>query len=217
MSTRGILVGFVFLPLLAGAQVLDQQHSSGAVDGWILEQSQSLAQSFTPSMSGNLVGVDLNLARNLARSGTLTLQIRELEQQGALGTPSTFGPALFSNDYSFDLMGANFGFVHFAMDGGPALAANQPYVMILQTDHPDPLNGGLDPAAWTFGASGQYTGGFALVRRFLASDTGWIASPTVDLDFRTYMVAVPEPSTVGLALGGGIFALVAWRSRRQRA
>ncbi len=195
----------------ATAGQLDQQYLPASAGGLIVEQAQSLAETFKVSQTGQLDRVALDLARNpvLPTQG-LTLGIfRTL----ADGSPATTSLATFSIAAdSVSPLGSPMGnFVQIDLDGSEVdVVAGEKLALVLQcglTGH-----GMVDPYAWL----GRAPGGYADGKGYVKQQFGW--SPTgYDLGFQTYIspTTVPEPSPWALlATGAGALCFLKRRSGR---
>jgi hypothetical protein len=206
MKVKGLALGFLFTATVWPAQI-DQQYTGLFDNSFILEDTQSLGQSFRPSFTGALTGIDINAARHPDRFGLFNLQVRALQDPGDFSTAATFGPVLFSSNYPLSVIGTEFSMVHLPTDGQPLLAADQPYIVLFTTSVAA-LGGGLDPIAWNFSGAEPYTRGAAFNDRsqFFPNLPGWLPMAG-DFLFQTHMIQVPEPTTIALGLTAALLLL----------
>jgi hypothetical protein len=214
MNTRAFFL-WVFLPYAAfGAAQLDQEFVSNEDGGFIVSGSQWIGQTFRASVSGFLTSVDLDLARNPARTGSLQFLLCRINDPVPAYGDLPLGTQLFSTRIPFESIQGAFNWVNVSLgDSATALAAGKSYAIILKTDVPA-IKGGVDPVAWRYSENGTYTGGTTI---HWVPNLGVGIVPQVDSGFRTYMTAVPEPSIPAVFTFTATFAVVAIFVRQKRS
>lgn len=192
--------------------VLDQQYevnpvsSAGSVHEFI-----SRAQTFTVGVSGLLARVELQVARTTSPTAPLVIEFRRTLPNGGpnlstdavlatLVAPTSQFPAFSFPTTAF--VAFELGQQSFSVTTGDLLAIN------LRSS-----TGGFDTSTTYLWASrdssdAQYTRGQAFV------NTGsLLAQTTRDNGFRTYVQAIPEPSSIALLSLFGIATYIAARPR----
>lgn len=187
--------------------ILDQSYQPSEDNGYIVELTQSLAQSFTVGIVGTLVRFDVELARvdDPIPSLGVDWELRELDgvglPKGALLASGTLAPGDIAATYSFipvDL-------TSFAV----RVSEGDEYAIVLSSlsDYTRP-GGGINPYAWRWGGDG-YARGEPFFKR-PPFDWGSIGP---DMGFKTFVQPVPEPSALVL-LGLAAGAVTSRRHRR---
>ncbi|HTH47149.1 MAG TPA: PEP-CTERM sorting domain-containing protein [Candidatus Limnocylindria bacterium] len=182
---------------------LDQQYLPSSANALIVEQSQTVAQTFGIAHSGVLDRVAVELLRNpeLPAVG-ITLELRHTLLDG---TPAPTSIASFS--IAADAIGVTKSFLEVDFSGVHLdVLAGDKLALVLSCELPG--KGGIDPFAWSGGAPGTYAGGKAYIDRGTGlSPVDW------DLGFETYVTrspaVVPEPSTLAFlgAWAGALYFL----------
>jgi hypothetical protein len=195
MKTQTLIKAVIAMTVLgsirAGAQIytLDQSQMANPFTGKIAG-NLSLAQTFTPSVSGTFAHLDLYLLRNAwFETQPLVITITDTSlvvPNNVLGSTTL---STISSDnrtwYSIDFTGQNI-----------QMNAHSLYAFILSC--PGSSYGISDGGTFE-----GYSGGMCLQN----STGGWQPNqPTTDLTFQTWMVPVPEPAAglvlvLGIALG----------------
>jgi hypothetical protein len=195
----------------SASPAIDQQYNATDDGGFVISSGQSVGQSFRPSFNGYLTGVDLDLAANPLRSGSVQFLLCRLNDAVAPPGALDIGPALLSTDFSITALSPTLDWFSIPFRGAAVpLLADQNYVMILKTDIPE-IQGGTDPLAWRYSQNGTYDRGFTITSpRRLTSD--FEMAPAVDSGFKTYMT-VPEPAPIALFIGGVLTLALTVRRR----
>jgi len=212
------------------AQVVDQGYTPGPLHtGAVVSTSFEgrpfwLAQSFTAGVSGRLSAVDLALRRDDLALDNLVLQVFEINGQ-ALGALLGSAVITFADVPVFpqlpgpevDLLGTHVDL----SQPGISVVSGSTYALAISTLNPtagapaDPLVVWLGDIQ---GPSDNYPGGqmsYTYANQLVPGDVLFAPFPLADLGFRTFVSAVPETSTAGLALVG--LALVLTRRRSATA
>jgi hypothetical protein len=208
MKTPKFFSSFLF-PLLftvraALAGTLDQQYLPSQNGGLIIEQSQTIGQTFQVGLSGLLNEVDVDIAGHpIAPPQGLTLEIHPTLSDGSPATS-----VLASISIPGSAVPTSFQFVAFDLSAfGLSVATGESLAIVLRSDagYQAP-GGGIDPYAWRYDTSGGYAPGSG----YISSGSSFNKMTGVDLGFKTYVdtTSVPEPSiTTTFFLGSGIALL----------
>lgn len=180
---------------------------SPPLNGFLAEDTQTLAQTFTVGLPGRLAAVDLDLACCLDRDGLISFPadlMVEIRTTLPDGTPSddvlaavavkaqTLSPGFFA-----------FERIPLGSHGIDVLPGD---VLAIVLSSSAPGLGLFNPYAWALDTSGAYVRGDGYVKH-----TGdW--SKTSDFGFKTY---VPEPASTAL-IGLALAALAGRRARARR-
>jgi hypothetical protein len=182
-----------------GAQpFLDQANGDFSSSAYV-QSNISMAQTFTPSVSGYLSELDLFLSNhNTAENKPLIISIYDTLN----GVPgSSFGTlSLNGVGSNWDWHYIDFSSLHIS------LVANQLYAFVLSC--PGTFYG-ISPGGSVLGTS--YPRGMSLVQNDIG--TAWETySRAPDLTFQTWMV-VPEPSACALGMLGLATSICLWRRK----
>jgi hypothetical protein len=169
-------------PVLAVGQ-LDQKQElvSGDTDGYLVDDTQSIAQTFTAGLSGALDRVDVLIFSNVV--GDLTVEVRELSS----GTPS--GATRATTVVSLEPFANQWLTVTFAAPA-PVLAGTS-YALVLSSP-----NGDFGWRAWD-DPGGPPNGPYSNGGPWSADPhlSVWFeADAWIDMAFRTYVTAAPALS-----------------------
>lgn len=199
----------------AVGEVIDQSNphifSAGAIGfgSATLYNSNRLVQTFTAGINGQLTRVDLQLMQSgTLPTNTINQDITLLVFMPLNGSSPVSGNPLATATIShFDIPGnsavLNGAVVSVSLDTSPVpMIAGQTYSLELVTDQVWDSR----PRGWHFGwllTGNSYSGG----TEWLNSGNTDFVSQTTDLSFQTFVVPVPEPSSlVMIGLGGaGLF------------
>jgi hypothetical protein len=200
MKTSGahilIVLMAVFANSLEAQPFLDQANTDGSSSAFVQDGGISMAQTFTPSVSGYVAELDLMVA-NGDGSNPLIVSIYDTQSgvpNNSLGTLNLYGAGAYWDWYYMD-----FSSLHIS------LAANQLYAFVLST------HGNFDARGSVLGTS--YPRGMSLVQN--GTGAAWEAySRAPDLTFQTWMV-VPEPSVCALAMLGLATSICLWRRKAE--
>lgn len=208
----------------ASAGILDQSYEPASSSGYIVELTQTLAQTFQVGQTGLLDSVDLELARHFfAAPDPLVMEIRTLRGDGAPGTSILASHSVLATELttSFEWLSIDLHTFNLHVNAGDRLAI----VLHTASDEVAP-GGGINPYAWR-GEIGSYTRGSTFVLRPgldwtgpVGPDVDW-GGTILDMGFRTFVktgqfTPVPEPSTLGFCLAGAALLLGARVLRRRR-
>lgn len=205
----------LLLPGALQAQlVIDQQFlpTSQPPNGYIIEDLQTLAQSFTAGTTGRLYRIEVEIARHTTPPPFPVFA--ELRTTLPDGSPSNaiLGKVQIPTDSiltTFSFVSADFSTLNIPLVSGTR------YAIVLRSDSAN-TGGGINPYAWRLGASGVdgYTAGQNFVN--FNNGNGFFALID-DHGFRT-IVAIPEPATVILMtiVGIGTLTGITWSRRRRR-
>ena len=225
MATAGLITLMIALNTagVLGAPMLDQSQelSNG---GSAFFNFSSLAQTFTPAVAGQLVGVDLKIGDEThfpdpSHAATISIVQTEVNDDGGVenGSLEPGGTVLGTVDVTGFVVGWN----PIDLSGESIiLTAGQTYAIVLENDDSSKDVPPTDSLRiqWT---ANPYAGGHLWERTADTSLWYWptamqgsgLPTPAGDADgaFRTYMV--PEPATLGLLLCPALLAVL--RSRRK--
>ena len=168
------------LPAVASAGTLDQQQTDGSAGSYGLLSSQSLAQTFTAGISGNLDEVDLFLI-NGGGVGVY-VEIRDASSSGP-------GDRILASHIVPDsAIPASGPFVPVKLDSPAPVAAGNQYAIVAYASNASGFRWGRGP----FGDSYPGGAGFGVAT---SPPTGPWAPTGTDLAFKTYVV--PTPASTG--------------------
>ncbi len=169
------------------APVLDQSSTDFSSSSYVYN-GVSMAQTFTPSISGALSDLMLFSSQGQPSSQPIFMSIDSTSQ----GMPNqVLGNLSFQiTDQSWTWYDLNFANQNIQLTSGTL------YALVISSDG---LGGIANPAG---SVEDHYSGGMSLVQN--GAGTAWEPyARAVDLDFQTYMIAeVPEPSCVLIILAG---------------
>jgi len=206
----------------AAGPVLDQSHFVPAPASlYAIVSTQSLAQTFTAGLAGQLAEVDMQLAKSAGATGDLTFTIRTTtnglpnpDDGQSLYTQTIALSSLPTNDDPFTqvpLTAFDVSSAHINVTPGEVLA------LALSRTGP-----GTPPwATWQSSSdlgSNAYSRGAQYQRSSSSSDWTLLTVGTVgqDAGFQTFVSSVPEPSTFALgSIGAAGLAGYGWRKRRR--
>jgi hypothetical protein len=173
------------------AGTLDQQQTSSEGAGFQIHSGQSVAQTFTAGLSGEIDQVDLDLEKSGAPTAPLTVEIRSVS--GGVPDSTVLGTATVPAS-AVTLFPPAFVPVSFAVPA-PVTAGTQ-YAIVAYA-----ATAQSDRYEWSLGATPDpYPAGAAF---FIASSppTGtWTSGDPEDLTFKTYVAPVtttPVPTPTG--------------------
>jgi len=163
----------------ASAGTLDQQQtialqSTAAAGPDRAPNPASVAQTFTPGLTGALDQVDLFLGSPGLNDGPLTVEIRDVVPGGA---PD--GPVLASALVQPSAVVPLFAFVEVTFGSPAQVLAGSQYAIVAYT-------GGADLYGWGAAVTNPYAGGTTFGTATSPPVT-WTAFPAVDLAFKTYV------------------------------
>ncbi len=197
MSPRGlglvVLAATLLLPSPCSANPISIDQSyipSPPPDGFIIEATQTVAQTFTVGLSGMLTALDLELGccRFGPPSDDLLVEVRSTLSDGFPSNQVLASTVLHPADIPVD----SFAFVRAALGPhGFSVSPGELLSIVLSSSAPSLEGGGTQPYAWfTTDGPGTYDRGTTFVDR----GSGFQAAGT-DMGFKTYvgLSEVPEP------------------------
>jgi hypothetical protein len=212
-----VLSAVPLLPNVCGANPvsLDQFYipNPNPPDAFIVEATQTVAQTFTVGLGGELTATELQLGccRFGPPSDDLLVEIRSTLSDGLPSTHVLASTVLHPADIPVD----SFAFVRAAL--GPDSFRVSPGVllsMVLSTSAPALEGGGVQPYAWfTTDGPGQYDRGQVFIDR----GSGFLPT-SVDMGFKTLVDVseVPEPAGLALAAAGLLILFAGRRFERTK-
>jgi len=171
-AVAGACAACVALPGTALAGTLDQQQPNGEGASLQIQNTQSLAQTFTAGLTGGLDQVDLKLS-GTGPTQPLIVEIRN----STAGSPG--GTVLASGSIPTSAAPAVTAFVSLGFATPPPVAAGTQYAIVAYT-------GGADLYGWGAAVTNPYAGGTTFGTATSPPVT-WTAFPAVDLAFKTYV------------------------------
>jgi hypothetical protein len=205
-----LLIGTLAAPAGWAGPILDQFAipPSPPLNGFLAEDGQTLAQTFTVGLRGRLSAIELDLACCLDRDGIISfpadlmIEIRTTRPDGAPSEHVLAATAVNARDLSPGFF--TFERIPLASYGIDVLPGDVLAIVLSSTA---PGLGLFNPYTWALETSGAYDRGDGYVRH-----TGdW--SPSIDFGFKTY---VPEPATTVL-IGLALAALAGRQARTKQA
>lgn len=201
MSPRGL--GLVVLaalllpsPCRADPISIDQSYIPGPPpNAFIIEATQTVAQTFTVGLSGMLTALDLELGccRSGPPSDDLLVEVRSTLSDGFPSNQVLASTVLHPADIPVD----SFAFVRAALGPhGFPVSPGELLSIVLRSSAPALEGGGIQPYAWfTTDGSGTYDRGTTFVDR----GSGFQATG-VDMGFKTFVSVSEVPEPPGLPL-----------------
>lgn len=180
---------------------LDQQNLSDHPGGLVVANDRTQIQTFTVGITGLLTSIDFNVAKSSNTTASLDAALWTTDSSGlpeTLIASHTFSAS--SASLSFSLLGWDTSSLTLAVTTGTLLA--------LTLDSLTPL--ALDEW-WIWAYEGQYAGGKAYTKIGPSYGEGGD-----DLQFRTFVNAVPEPAHWALLLTGAALILRRVSARNAR-
>lgn len=185
-------------PCGASSVLLDQFAipPSPPLNGYLAEDTQTLAQTFTVGLRGRLSAIELDLACCLDRNGIVTFPadlVIEIRTTLPNGTPSDHVLAT-TTAKAKNLSVGSFAFERIPLSSQRVEVVPGDVLAIVLSSTAPGL-GLFNPYTWALETSGEYDRGTGFVNH--GRGDGWFA--VSDYGFKTY---VPEPSSLALmALG----------------
>jgi hypothetical protein len=180
-------------------------------DAFIIEATQTVAQTFTVGLGGRLTAIDLELGccRFGPPSADLLVEVRSTLSDGLPSTQVLASTLLRPGDIPVD----SFAFVRAEL--GPDSFAVSPGVLlsiVLSSSAPSLEGGGVQPYAWfTTDGPGHYDRGQVFVDR----GSGFLPT-SVDMGFKTFVSASEVPEPPGLPLLAAGLLILFFRRRLER-
>ena len=169
-------------PGVASAGTVDQQQTNQS-SGFGVGSGQSVAQTFTAGITGDLDGVDLALQAIGSPTAPLTVEIRSVVP-GSIGTTALAGAIIQPES----LPTADTAFVAIPFATHVPVSAGSSYAIVLYTSATTP-----NTYAWGDAGSDVYAGGTALLTASSPPNSTW--TPAVDDQaFKTYVVPASPPA-----------------------
>jgi hypothetical protein len=171
----------------ASAGTLDQQQIVGSADSFI-DDGQSLAQTFTAGLSGNLDQVDLDLRSLNAPTLPVTVEIRDV----AAGSPGS--TVLATQSVAPSAITGTFALVPITFAVPASVAAGTQYAIVTYSATPTPAT----EYSWARNSSDVYAGGKAVYVSTSPPSGIWL-NDVGDHVFLTYVAppSAPTGSTSG--------------------
>jgi hypothetical protein len=176
-----------------------------------VSNTQDLAQTFTVGITGLLDRIDVQVGRDADPTGPLVVQLRKTLPSGFPGdTPADLLAEVTLDESSIPTVTFATTFTQVDLGGQSfPVIAGEVYAIALRSTTTG--NSGRR-YLWASDSPDQYAGGRAYVRGILTGGVYQTGNP-VERGFRTYVVPIPEPSALTLALGA--VAAVACRLRQR--
>jgi hypothetical protein len=203
----------LWIPSAFAVSVLDQSNDAGASPvgaSFAAYLPQSVAQTFTAGLSGQLTGIGIMLGRSAGSTGTFRFSILATSSGVPIGT----GSELFGANFSvanLPLGALKYVFTDLDISAGK-ISITQGVTYAIAVSYPT-ATASANWLTWDM-STNTYAGG-----RAFAGDgdltTAW-SSATTDGGFRTFVdvSAVPETDSYVMMLGGCIVGYVIRRRRR---
>jgi hypothetical protein len=196
---------------LASPILLDQSviPPSPPLNGFLAEDGQTLAQTFTVGLPGLLSAIELDLACCLDRDGIVTFPadlVIEIRTTLADGSPS--GDVLVTTTARAESLSAGFFTFERISLSSAGLEVSPGQMLAIVLSSTAPAMGLFNPYAWALDTSGQYNRGSAYVKHA----DGFVGAGDLDFGFKTY---VPEPANLAL-MTLGLAAMAGRRIVRSR-
>jgi hypothetical protein len=187
LASAALAALFIGPAASASAGTLDQQQTDALGFPLGVDKTQSVAQTFTPNLTGGIDQVDLHLGKISFPSAPLTVEIRNVSA-GLPGNAVLASGSVAASDVPPDIAAA-FTPVNFA---APApVSAGIQYAIVAYSSTPSGMN-----YVWRdSGTINPYAGGVGVFAVSSPPSTAW-NSLAQDLAFRTYVVPPLPPTTV---------------------
>lgn len=173
--------------------VLDQQNVFSSSSGCAVADRQSASQTVTCGIQGTLSRVVVEVNKGVAATADLTMSIWSTASYGGLLSrlaTQTLPASSLPGSYSEWTLASFDGF---------ALPVTPGELIGIRLDssaaNTSPYNARY---AWAYQDPGQYSGGHVFTYPYPAT----VSQPSQDLYFQTYIVPIPEPDVILLAIAG---------------
>jgi hypothetical protein len=179
---------YLLAPGAASAGTLDQQQTDATGAGADISSTISLAQGFTPGITGQIDQVDLVLGKLNSPTAPLSIEIRDISG----GIPGNVVLGSQSVPASSVLVAP--AFVQITFSPPASVSAGTQYAIVAHS-----ATTSLNLYQWREnGASSPnpYPGGVGFYANSPPPAT-WTASPTIDFAFKTYVVPGPPATPTG--------------------
>jgi len=201
-AVAGACAACVALPGTALAGTLDQQQPNGEGASLQIQNTQSLAQTFTAGLTGGLDQVDLKLS-GTGPTQPLIVEIRN----STAGSPG--GTVLASGSIPTSAAPAVTAFVSLGFATPPPVAAGTQYAIVAYTAAANP-----NRWDWVVDATNPYPGGTSNFQAASPPGPTWTSQSGSDLSFKTYVLTPSPPPT---ATGQRAAALKKCKKKRSKA
>ena len=189
-AVRGVLValvavcvGCVFGPSTVLAGTLDQQQLNDEGGDTYVDSEQSLSETFTAGVTGQLDRVDLDLRVLNAPTLPMTVEIRNVTADLPGST------VLASQDVGPSGIIGGFEFIPIVFAAPASVASGTQYAIVAYSATVSPVD-----YSWARSFGKLYPGGSAFYVETSPPSTVWLEGPTFDYAFKTYVA--PPPSNV---------------------
>ena len=172
-------------PSVALAGTLDQQQPTASGSGLNAQSTQSVAQTFTAGLSGQLDQVDLHLEKLNNPTAPLSVELRDVSG----GLPGSTVLASQSVPASSVPPSPAAAFVSINFLAPAPVAAGTQYAIVAYSANVFPVG-----YAWSLTTGNPYAAGAVYFASSAPPTTAWMPDAGIDLAFRTY-VTLPTPQT----------------------
>jgi hypothetical protein len=201
--------------LPAPGAILDQEFDPAYSSFiWLGQDRPYAAQTVTPSITGNLTQVDLNLQRNSTYQGEWTISVQRTTASGVPNGDVIATVTLAATEVPQYPNASQFAVLSVFFSELPAVQVGKPFAIVVNPSPPvsEPTGKGY----WWGTSGGGYSGGATYTGVSLSSWT-WLASGS-DRGFKTYVEPlVPEPSSAISILAIPLFRILPRRPRVRAA
>jgi hypothetical protein len=193
------------VPGVASAGTLDQQQTNQS-SGFGVGSGQSVAQTFTAGITGDLDGVDLALQAVDSPASPLTVEIRSVIP-GSIGATALASAIIQPGS----LPTADTAFVAIPLATQVPVSAGSSYAIVLYTAAVFPHT-----YAWGGANSDVYAGGTALLTASSPPNNTWTPA-TDDQAFKTYVVPASSPTPPAAPGPTGIQAAALKKCKKKKS
>jgi hypothetical protein len=176
----------LLVPSAAGAGTIDQQQPNTPGSALQIQGNQSVAQTFTAGISGQIDQVDLGLLKGGAPgdlTSPLTVEIRDAPGGTPGATVLGSGTVLPSS-----VTTSTASFIPVTIASTAAVAAGTQYAIVAYSAEPN-----VRHYDWAQAGSNPYAAGGVFYAASSPPSTTWNAFAGFDFAFKTYVLAPPSP------------------------